>query len=133
MQKYKTVKKEIEKIAKIMFTKIYKKQRGGINLDEKELLERIKNKIIEEIDKKETWNKEEIKQIIINECLGILVLQEKKISQKDMKAKCNKCNRNNNGWCLDLKTNKKEEKIEKCKYNEIKTIEENKEEKEFYE
>ena len=102
-------------------------------MDEKELLERIKNRIIEEIDKKETWNKEEIKQIVINECLGILVLQEKIISKKDMKEKCNKCNQNNNGWCLDLKTNKIEEKIKKCKYNEIKTIEENKEEKEFYE
>ena len=50
-----------------------------------------------------------------------------------MKEKCNKCNKNNNGWCLDLKTNKIEEKIEKCKYIVIKTIEENKEEKEFYE
>ena len=84
---------------------------GSINLDEKELLERIKNKIIEEIDKKETWNKEEIKQIVINECLGILVLPKAHISQKDMKEKCNKCNQNNNGWCLDLKTNKIEEKI----------------------
>ena len=102
-------------------------------MDEKELLERIKNRIIEEIDKKETWNKEEIKQIVINECLGILVLPKTHISQKDMKEKCNKCNQNNNGWCLDLKTNKIEEKIEKCKYNKIKTIEENKEEKEFYE
>ena len=102
-------------------------------MDEKEILEKIKNGIIEEIDKKEKWNKEEIKQIVINKCLRILVLQEKIISQKDMKEKCNKCNKNNNGWCLDLKTNKIEEKIEKCKYIVIKTIEENKEEKEFYE
>lgn len=102
-------------------------------MNEKEILEKIKNNIIEEIDKKDKWNKEEIKQIVINKCLGILALPKTIINKKDMKEKCNKCNQNNNGWCLDLKTNKIEEKIEKCKYNTIKTIEENKEEKEFYE
>ena len=34
-----------------------------------------------------------------------------------MKLKCNECEFNKNGWCLKLKTNKKQEKQDNCVFD----------------